>query len=111
MLSFFYKEPAVTVDLLANEKQKVTREILPSSLALTTEILEALPIADWTHDRLLATFQAAAKERGFKLGQLLWPLRVALTGLPYSPGATEVAVALGKELTLKRLEKARKITV
>ncbi|MFH0851232.1 MAG: hypothetical protein V1876_00585 [Candidatus Peregrinibacteria bacterium] len=34
-------------------------------------------------------------------------MRAALMGLPYSPGAFEVAVALGKEVTLLRLETAR----
>ncbi len=42
-----------------------------------------------------------------KKGQLLWPLRAALTGREYSPGAFEVAEVLGKDLTMKRLEKIK----
>jgi glutamyl-tRNA synthetase len=50
------------------------------------------------------------KERNLKLGQLLWPLRAALTGRQYSPGAVEVAAVLGKETTVRRL-KAATLTV
>ena len=45
-----------------------------------------------------------AKENGLKNGQILWPVRTALSGKPSSPGgATELAVILGKEETLKRI--------
>lgn len=39
-------------------------------------------------------------------GKLLWPLRVALTGLEKSPSPMEVAWVLGKKETLRRIEKA-----
>jgi len=41
---------------------------------------------------------------GFKKGQILWPMRAALTGREYSPGAYEVAAMLGKEKTITRLK-------
>ena len=39
-------------------------------------------------------------------GEFLWPLRVALTGEQKSPPPFECAWVLGKEETLKRIEKA-----
>jgi len=39
-----------------------------------------------------------------KNGQLLWPLRAALTGSQFSPGAFEVAAVLGKPESLKRIK-------
>lgn len=104
MLSFFYEEPTVDIDLIANPKQKVTKEMIPEITAALVEMLE--PIAEWTNDALLAASREMAEQRGWKLGQLLWPLRAILTGKPFSPGATEVAVALGKQETLKRLKNA-----
>ncbi|MEK7218495.1 MAG: glutamate--tRNA ligase family protein, partial [Patescibacteria group bacterium] len=97
MLGFFYAEPEVTVELLANEKQKVTKEILPHAFEAIEETLKDIPAQEWTHERLLAAFQEKAKGGEWKLGQLLWPLRVALTGRAYSPGATEVAAAIAEE--------------
>ena len=41
-----------------------------------------------------------------KNGQLLWPVRTALSGEPTSPGgAIELADILGKEETLRRMQK------
>ncbi len=39
-------------------------------------------------------------------GRLLWPLRVALTGLEKSPSPFEVAAVLGKSETIRRIQKA-----
>lgn len=113
MIGFFYEEPAVTIELLANEKQKVTKELLPSALQKTEEILRAIPQDQWTSENLLAAFKAATTDGSWKLGQLLWPLRVALTGQPFSPGAIEVACALaadrGTDIVFGRLKKAREV--
>ena len=48
---------------------------------------------------------ALASSLGLKNGQLLWPLRVTLSGEQFSPGVFEIIQALGKEETLKRIEK------
>ena len=42
-----------------------------------------------------------AKEE--KVGNYLWPMRVALTGKKASPGPFDVAEVLGKEESLKRI--------
>ena len=42
---------------------------------------------------------------GIKNGQLLFPVRIALTGKAFTPGgAIEIAAILGKEESLKRLD-------
>lgn len=106
VLAFFYEEPKVNVALLANPKQKVTRESLPKILALLTHTLESIPEATWTEGAIKSALEKPLKKEGYSMGQLLWPLRAALTGLPFSPGAYEVAAALGRKTTLKRLETA-----
>ncbi len=108
MLRPFYRAPEnVTVELLANPKQKVTPELLPEILATLIATLEAVPAADWNDQALLALLRAKGEEKGWKLGQTLWPLRAALTGQPFSPGATEMAGILGQKETLDRLRKAQ----
>src|SRR3989338_4190078 len=61
-------------------------------------------IEQWDEKTLLEESKKTAKEHGLKLGQLLWPLRAALTGRSYSPGATEVAAILGNQETVERLK-------
>jgi nondiscriminating glutamyl-tRNA synthetase len=111
MLGYFYREPAVTVELLANEKQKVNAGDLPMLLSVIEEVINGISSKDWTAENILAAFQGTMKERNLKLGQLLWPLRAALTGRQYSPGAVEVAAVLGKSETIKRVAKARSTLV
>ncbi len=114
MLSFFYIKPNVSLDLLISSKQKVTKENLPRALEVIENILKSIPGKEWTSDRLLAAFQEKVKEGEWKLGQLLWPLRVALTGRAYSPGAVEVAEAMaeeqGTEAVLQRVQTALALT-
>lgn len=105
MLSYFYEEPQVSVELLASPKQKVTEGMLPEILDVLIAKLEAH--SDWANEPLKDMLFALADEKEWKKGQLLWPLRAALTGKPFSPGAYEVAAALGKEETIKRLQAAR----
>ena len=103
MLSFLYEEPAVDKDMLASEKQKVTKEILPEILQSLVETLES--VSDWSLDNIKAALEKSLVTSTYKKGQILWPLRVALTGKPFSPGAYEVAAVLGRGATLKRLRK------
>ena len=48
-----------------------------------------------------------AYKEGLKNGQVLYPVRIALSGKETTPGgATELAVVLGKEETLNRIKQA-----
>lgn len=87
--------------ILEDEYYRV--RILPMLLATLDEILNAIPESEWSAERMLTDVKAAMEPKNLKLGQLLWPLRAALTGREYSP----VAEVLGKEETMKRLEKAK----
>lgn len=65
-------------------------------------------INDFTQDDLLFDFFVQiAKEKGLKNGQVMWPLRVALSNKALTPGgAVELAHILGKEETIKRIHQA-----
>ncbi len=101
--TYFYEEPTVAKELLMNEKQGVTAENLPKILALLTETLTAVDEKSWTIDGLKEILFKVAETHAMKKGQILWPLRAALTGQQFSPGAFEVASELGKAKTLERL--------
>jgi glutamyl-tRNA synthetase len=102
MLSYYYNEPKADMELIASKKQKLDESLAKEVIALLIEKLE--PFEDWTEDALKEFLFALADEKELKKGQLLWPLRAILTGLPFSPGAFEVAAALGKEKTIQRLK-------
>jgi glutamyl/glutaminyl-tRNA synthetase len=40
---------------------------------------------------------------GHKNGQILWPLRIALSGEEFSPGAFECLTILGIDLSIQRV--------
>ena len=64
-------------------------------------------VRTWTNENLFEELKALAEKEGVKNGQILYPVRIALSGQETTPGgATELAVILGKEETLKRIEYA-----
>ena len=108
MLGYFYERPAQDPGLLANPKQKVDATDLPRFLGLLESILDLIPEDGWNDQRILADVKAFVEKNELKLGQLLWPLRAALTSRAFSPGAVEVAAVLGKAETLARVREAMK---
>ena len=51
-----------------------------------------------------ASLSAFVKEKGYKNGYVMWPLRTAVSGKQSTPGgATELMEVLGKEESLRRI--------
>ena len=91
------------VELYTHKKMKTNPEIAKKSLEIIVD--EFKNLNDWNHDSLFKTVSNAAEKNALKNGQLLWPIRTALSGKPTTPcGATEICELLGKEETLRRLE-------
>ncbi|MEB3221200.1 MAG: glutamate--tRNA ligase [Candidatus Sericytochromatia bacterium] len=74
-----------------------------AALAALREALSALPAEAWTEAALEVAVKALAERLGQKLGAIVQPARVALTGRAASPGIYEVLLLLGPTLTLRRL--------
>jgi glutamyl-tRNA synthetase len=51
-------------------------------------------------------FKALAEEKGIKAGELMLPFRIMLVGGKFGPHVFDIAVLLGKEETIRRIEKA-----
>ena len=84
---------------------QVTRVIARTVLEAVEHDLEKLPESEFNFEEKIKTCLMSTIERlGLKNGQVLWPLRVALSGEPFSPGAFEMATLLGKERTMDRLQ-------
>ena len=91
--------------LYIHKKMKTTEEISLNSLKKVLPVLENTN--DFDNDTIYNSLVSLARENELKNGQVLWPLRTALSGQPTSPcGASELAVLLGKEDTLNRVKAA-----
>ncbi len=92
-------------DLYSNKKMKTDASVAKNTLNAARPVLEA--VTDWSNESLFNELKALAEKLGVKNGQILFPLRIALSGKETTPGgATEIAVVLGKEETLRRIDEA-----
>lgn len=99
---FFFQQPEYDASLL--RWKSMSDEDVASSLERSKQILEALLDADFSVDSLSKHFlsEIGAGDKG----ELLWPLRVALSGMKASPGPFEIVAILGKEESSDRIETA-----
>jgi len=103
LADFFFKEKLDYEKDLLKWKDMAEKEVI-SSIDKSINILSK--IENWNKDNIE---KELLREAGEDRGQLLWPLRVALSGKKYSAPPFEIAETLGKEKTLKRLNQAKKI--
>lgn len=105
MVDFLAEMPVFDPTLYVNKKSKTTMEIAKAALLFVQPILES--VTDWSEAQLHDTVMAAIPESNMKNSQVLWPLRIAITGRAATPGgAFEMAYLLGREETLSRLQRA-----
>lgn len=100
-MKFFYSDD-FEYDQKADNKF-LTEKHLPI-LNIVVKGLESL--SELNHDSLSPIFQKAMEEMELKLGKVAQPVRVALCGRTFSPGIFDTIELLGKEESLKRLNKA-----
>ena len=102
---FLEKLPDYDVALFQNKKMKTDETVAKHSLELAGRVLSAEN--SWTNESLFAALKDLAEKEGLKNGQVLYPVRIALSGKETTPGgATELAVVLGKEETLNHIKQA-----
>lgn len=104
LVAFFKELPQYGTELYTHKKMKTDDAIALTSLQAAIPVLKGL--TEWSETTIHDSLIALVGDMGIKNGQLLWPVRTALSGEPTSPGgAIELADILGKEETLRRLEK------
>ncbi len=104
-IDFFEAVPEYDIAMYAHKKMKTTPE---TSLAVLKEILPTLEaLEDYSNDALYETLSGFAKEKEYKNGYVLWPVRTAVSGKQMTPGgATEIMEVIGKEESLARVHAA-----
>ena len=106
MLAFLRSYPEdYDLGLYRHRKMKTTEAGALETLQRLLPGLEALE--PWDEQTVHAFLIAEAERQGVKNGQVMWPLRIAITGLQVTPGgAVELAVLLGRETCLARIGSA-----
>ncbi len=103
-IDFFESLPEYDIAMYTHKKMKTNAE---TSLHVLREILPVLETQeDYSNDALYTAISAFIKEKGYKNGYVLWPIRTAVSGKQMTPGgATEIMEILGKEESLYRIHK------
>ncbi|MCK9438665.1 MAG: glutamate--tRNA ligase [Patescibacteria group bacterium] len=86
--------------------KSLTLEESKNNLREIYKLLQEIEEGSWTKENLEKIVFDWLKENDKKNGDYLWPLRVSLSGQKNSPNPFELAWALGKEKSLKRIFKA-----
>lgn len=98
--SYFVGEPEYEKEGLFWKKDQ-SAENTKRRLEAVLEILEPLEDEKWTPESLKDALWRYAEEEG--KGEVLWPLRYALSGREKSPDPFSLAAILGKDETVKRI--------
>lgn len=104
LIDFFDTLPEYDVAMYTHKKMKTNTE---SSLEVLQELLPILQEQeDYSNDALYQTLLGYVEKKGCKNGFALWPIRTAVSGKQMTPaGATEIMEILGKEESIKRIQK------
>jgi len=104
-VGFFNEILDYPVDYYINKKMKTDLENSKFALIKILGVLSAITV--WEKQVIHDQLMALVEQLGLKNGQILYPMRVALSGKLVTPGGGgEIAYLLGKEETILRLETA-----
>jgi glutamyl-tRNA synthetase len=105
MIHFLVEVGPYDLALYTHEKSKSTLE---SSLQVLKAVMPIFAgMSEWNEASIRQALVDYAGQANLKTGTVMWPIRVALSGLQNTPGgALEIAAALGKSETIRRIETA-----
>lgn len=108
-VKYFFEDPKYDAQLLI--WKKADKQVILQNLEIAQNFLQSLATEKYTKQTLETEFKSLIESKSLKTGEVLWPLRVALTGLEASPGPYEIMEAFaslknGKEIILTRISKA-----
>lgn len=89
-------------NMYVHQKMKVDLDVAKKAVKVACAALEDFD--DWTDEAIKERIKACAEDAGLKGGQVMFSMRVALTGAAVTPGgAIEMAMVLGKAESLRRM--------
>ncbi|MDP3800102.1 MAG: glutamate--tRNA ligase [bacterium] len=102
LASFVFALPTYEIKLLS--WKDAPKEKIKTNLQIVLSILEN--ISEDSFDIDTTTTELMPKANNIGRGDLLWPLRVALSGMAKSPSPFEILDVLGKKESINRIKKA-----
>ncbi|PJA99221.1 MAG: glutamate--tRNA ligase [Ignavibacteriales bacterium CG_4_9_14_3_um_filter_30_11] len=103
---YFYSEPTEYDECVIKKKWK---EDSPKLLKLFSDGINK--IENPSKEDFESTLKNICVEKNIGLGKLIHPLRLALSGVGIGPGIFDLTYILGKEETIKRIDKALEIII
>ena len=64
----------------------------------------AAALPEWNGEAAMQLVKPITKERGLKVGAMMFPLRIALTGTHAGPGIDAIMQVLGRDEVLRRIQ-------
>jgi len=101
-LDFFFKSPEIQKEKLIYKNSSPDK--ITGNLKLAIQALTALPEENFTAENIKSSLMSVAEKLESR-GELLHPVRYALSGLDKSPDPFLIAGVIGKNETLSRLQK------
>ncbi len=86
--------------------KKHLRLVAREPLERVRAAFELMAYEDWTPEELKRVVERIAEELEVNMGKVAQPLRVAIVGRAASPGIDETLMLVGKDATLRRIDKA-----
>lgn len=104
---FFYNDSVIpSNELMINEKMKISDiETIKKALEITIDLLKSNSDEFNDIEEIKNAFIEKIKAEDMKNGQVLWPVRCALSWEQFSPWALEMIYILWKEKSIERIEK------
>ena len=102
-VKFLAELPEYDCEIYTHKKMRTNPEVSLKALELSRPALAA--IENFTEETVKEVLMNLAAANEMKNGQIMWPVRIAISGLASTPGgATEIAYLIGKEETLRRID-------
>ncbi len=102
-VQYFFEQPKLSKEMIIWKKDG-TLEQAKENLSLVSGILNKIQEQNFSLEMIKEKLMELAEEKG--KGNVLWPLRVALSGKEKSPDPFTLAIVLGKDESIKRIQYA-----
>ena len=101
-IGFFDNPPDYSTELFVHKKSKTDEAISLEMLRCARDALANMQ--EWTNESIHDTLVTLAISLDVKNATLMWPVRIAVSGMAVTPGgAVEICRILGRDETLRRI--------
>lgn len=105
LFEFLDKYEDFDLENFENKKNKLDKA---QSLEILKDMREKFAqISDWTNESIGEELSKYAQQKEYKIGKVMWPVRIAVTGQQITPGgASEMMFILGKDKSIERIDRS-----